>query len=144
MSSLREKIFESRRDFLTSSASGLGGIALTTMLAEQGLLAQANAAGAVRKRMKSTHFPAQAKSCIFLFMAGAPSQIDLFDPKPKLTELNGQPMPESMLEKVRFAFIKKESAVLMGSNAGFRKYGESGIRIPTIFPTSAAAPMTSP
>ena len=134
MSSLREKILESRRDFLTSSASGLGGIALTTMLAEQGLLAQANAAGAVRKRMKSTHFPAQAKSCIFLFMAGAPSQIDLFDPKPKLTELNGQPMPESMLEKVRFAFIKKESAVLMGSNAGFRKYGESGTRISDYLP----------
>ena len=89
MSSLREKILESRRDFMTSSASGLGGIALTTMLAEKGLLGQASAAGGMGQQMMSTHFPAKAKSCIFLFMAGAPSQIDLFDPKPKLTELNG-------------------------------------------------------
>ena len=58
MSSLRETILESRRDFLTSSASGLGGIALTTMLAEQGLLGQANAAGAKGKQVMSTHFPA--------------------------------------------------------------------------------------
>ena len=121
---LREKILRSRRDFLTSSASGLGGIAVTAMLARQGVLGRPNAAeGESRSGLKPPHFPPTAKNCIFLFMAGAPSQIDLFDPKPKLNQLNGQPMPESMLETVRFAFIEKESAVLMGSKAQFGRHG---------------------
>ena len=123
---LREKILQSRRDFLTSRASGLGGIALTTMLAERGVFGASTAAGG---QLGAPHFAPTAKACIFLFMAGAPSQIDLFDPKPKLKELHGQPMPESMLEKVRFAFIEKESAFLMGSNAQFRRHGECGMQI---------------
>ncbi len=128
---LRERILQSRRDFLTSSASGLGGIALATMLAEQGVLG-ANAAA--RGHLEGPHFAPTAKSCIFLFMAGAPSHVDLFDPKPKLKELHGQPMPESMLETVRFAFIEKESAVLMGSNAEFKKHGECGMQISNHLP----------
>ncbi len=133
-----EKILQSRRDFLTSSASGLGGIALTTMLAQQNLLGRANAAQAENPfGPKPPHFAPQAKACIFLFMAGAPSQIDLFDPKPKLNQLHGQPMPESMLKEVRFAFIEKESAVLMGSNAQFGRHGECGMQLSNYLPNIA-------
>jgi hypothetical protein len=67
-------------------------------------------------------------------MAGAPSQIDLFDPKPKLNELHGQPLPKSMTENVRFAFIEKESAVLMGSDRTYQPYGESGMVFSDLLP----------
>ena len=60
-------------------------------------------------------------------MAGAPSHVDLFDEKPKLRELDGQALPESMTASVRFAFIRKESAVLMGSPFEFRSYGDCGM-----------------
>ncbi len=134
--SLKEKILQSRRDFLTSNASGLGGIAAMTMLAKNGVLGAENSLES-GNRLKIPHFPPKAKSCIFLFMAGAPSQIDLFDPKPKLNQLHGQPMPESMLEKVRFAFIEKESAFLMGSNAKFTRHGSCGMEISNYLPKIA-------
>jgi hypothetical protein len=60
-------------------------------------------------------------------MEGAPSQLDLFDPKPKLNELDGKPLPAEMLKNVRFAFIKKETATLMGCNRTFAKHGECGM-----------------
>ena len=79
-----------RRDFLTSSAWGLGAAGLASLLAEDGLLgADPNPLAA-----KPTHFEPRAKSCIFIFNAGAPSHLDLFDPKPKLNQLHGQPMPD--------------------------------------------------
>src|SRR5689334_19574256 len=92
-----------RRDFLTSTASGIGLLALASLLRDQGLLAgeSTTETGLVR----APHFPAKAKSCIFIFMEGAPSQMDLFDPKPKLKELDGQKLPESLTKEVRFAFI---------------------------------------
>ncbi len=67
-------------------------------------------------------------------MAGAPSHIDLFDPKPKLNELHGQPLPESMTENVRFAFIQKDSATLMGSGRRFRKHGACGMEFSDLTP----------
>ena len=66
---------------------------------------------------KAPHFAPRAKACIFIFLEGAPSQIDLFDPKPKLNELHGQKLPESMTKNVRFAFIKKDTATLLGTQA---------------------------
>ena len=67
------------------------------------------------------HFAPKAKRCIYLFMEGGPSQMDLFDPKPKLNELDGKAMPESLLEGVKFAFTQPESARLMGSPRTFQK-----------------------
>ncbi|MDA2924737.1 DUF1501 domain-containing protein [Acidobacteria bacterium AH-259-L09] len=139
MNPIEEKIVQSRRDFLTSTASGLGGIALVAMLAQNGLLeaaAESSSSGGIINPLapKAPHFAPKAKACIFLFMAGAPSQIDLFDPKPKLKELDGQPMPESMIEKVRFAFIQKESAVLKGSKAQFKKHGQCGMEVSEYLP----------
>jgi hypothetical protein len=67
-------------------------------------------------------------------MEGAPSQMDLFDPKPKLNELNGQKLPESMTKEVRFAFIQKESAALMGSPRQFRPRGQCGMELSDLLP----------
>ena len=137
MDPLEARIIQSRRDFLTSAASGLGGIAVSSMLVEEGLLAGSGPGqGTIVNPLapKAPHFAPRAKSCIFVFMAGAPSQIDLFDPKPRLNTMDGQPLPESMLDKVRFAFIQKESAVLKGSRAKFSRYGECGMELSDYLP----------
>ncbi|MED5419063.1 MAG: DUF1501 domain-containing protein, partial [Verrucomicrobiota bacterium] len=124
MISPREHYLRTRRDFLTTSASGLGGLALAHLLAGEG----ASAARGL------THFAPRAKRCIFIFMAGAPSQLDLFDYKPKLNELNGKKMDPAILEKMRFAFLKKESATLMGTRRKFEKHGQSGMWFSELLP----------
>jgi hypothetical protein len=126
-------IRDSRRDFLTTSASGLGGAALSSLLCADGF-----ASGVNPLAPKASHFAPKAKSCIFIFMAGAPSQLDLFDPKPKLNELHGKPMPDSLLKNVRFAFIRKDSAVLMGSKRTFKQHGESGMWFSDLLPNIAS------
>jgi hypothetical protein len=82
------------------------------------------------------HFAPRAKRCIFLFMDGAPSQLDLFDPKPKLAELTGQQLPESLLENVRFAFIKKD-ATLRASPRTFSPHGQCGMELSDLLPNIA-------
>ncbi len=125
-----------RRDFLATSASGIGALALASLLKADGLLgataSKGDAAGPLASR--APHFPAKAKNCIFIYMEGAPSQMDLFDPKPKLNELHGQKLPDSMLEKVRFAFIQKEGARLMGNPRKFQKYGQCGMDFSDLLP----------
>src|SRR5829696_251334 len=105
-----------RRQFFTSSASGLGALALASLLQKDGLIG-AEAPGRTSDPLAphAPHFAPKAKSCIFFLPEGAPSHIDLFDPKPKLRELHGQPLPESMTKNVRFAFLKKDTAKLLGS-----------------------------
>lgn len=126
----REFIELTRRDFLTSTASGLGAMALASLFQRDGLLA-AEGGG---KGIGLPHFAPKAKSCIFIFMEGAPSQIDLFDPKPKLNELNGQKLPESLTKNVRFAFIQKESAVILGSRRKFQPHGQCGMELSDLLP----------
>jgi hypothetical protein len=128
----------SRRDFLTSAASGLGMAALGAALVENGVLAPAIAhaelAHANPLAPQPPHFAPRAKSCIFIFMEGAPSQADLFDPKPKLNELHGQKLPESMTKNVRFAFLKKDTATLMGTKRKFQKQGQCGMELSELIP----------
>jgi hypothetical protein len=83
---------------------------------------------------RPAQFAPKAKSCIFIFMEGAPSQMDLFDPKPKLNELNGQKLPDSLTKQVRFAFIQKETAVLMGTPRKFQKHGQCGMEMSELLP----------
>jgi len=139
---------QSRRNFLTSSASGVGLLALASLFREQGLLAEegrpasdrpatglaeaARSANPLAPRLG--HFAPKAKNCIFIYLEGAPSQMDLFDPKPELNRRHGQPLPASMLERVRFAFIQKEGAVLMGSPRRFQRYGECGMELSDLLP----------
>lgn len=107
---------------------------------DEGLLtAEAKAGSAVNPlEPKPPHFAPKAKNCIFFFMEGAPSQLDLFDPKPKLNELHGQKLPESMTDKVRFAFIQKETAVLMGSPRKFTQHGQCGMELSDLVPGLAS------
>ena len=129
-----------RREFLNTTASGLGMAALGSMLTSDGLMTSANAASedeinfANPLAPKNPHFDGPAKACIFIFMAGAPSHIDLFDPKPVLQKRHGEPLPESMLEKVRFAFIQKNNALLQGSPYKFEKRGTCGMELSELVP----------
>src|SRR6266446_4776541 len=118
MHPLHENLLRSRRNFLATSASGVGLLAVASLLRDEGLLAAET--GLLARH--NSHFPGQAKACICIYLEGAPSQMDLFDPKPKLNELHGQPLPESLTKNVRFAFIQKEGAVLMGSPRTFTKH----------------------
>src|SRR5713101_2387609 len=95
---------ESRRTFLRDCAGGIGTIALAHLLASEGRTAETDAAKDPLA-VKPPHFPAKAKNVIFLFMAGAPSQLDLFDPKPELQKWNGKPVPPSMANGLKLAFI---------------------------------------
>jgi len=128
-----ERIEQSRRSFLASSANGLGGLAVAGLMAGDAP-SQAATAGGGPGMVLPTHLAPKAKACIFIFLEGAPSQIDLFDPKPKLNELHGQPLPESMTKNVRFAFIQKESAVLLGCPRKFQKYGQCGMELSDLLP----------
>lgn len=140
MSPYESAIENSRREFLTTSASGLGMAALVALLqADEKRASAADPSIELTSVLaeKAPHFAPKAKNCIFLLQAGAPSQLDLFEPKPKLNELHGQPLPTEMLDKVRFAFIKKESAVLMGSPRKWSKHGECGMDFSDFLPNIA-------
>jgi hypothetical protein len=122
-----------RRDFLAST--GLGTLAFASLLAERGYLANAAPAKADPLSPRAPHFAPKAKNCILIYFEGAPSQLDLFDPKPKLIEMDGQKLPDSMLEKVRFAFIKKETVRLMGAKKRtWKKYGQAGMDLSDLLP----------
>jgi hypothetical protein len=131
MHPLHARLLQSRRDFLATSASGIGTLALASLLRDDGLLA---AEPADPLALRPPHFAAKAKNCICIYLEGAPSQLDLFDPKPRLNELDGQKLPDSMTANVRFAFIQKEGARLMGSPRTFRKYGECGMELSDFLP----------
>lgn len=135
-----ELAHQTRRSFLTTTANGIGALALGSLLTEEGLITPATASPLTVSdplTPRKPHFPAKAKNCICIFMEGAPSQMDLFDPKPKLNDLNGQPLPESMTKNVRFAFIKKESAKLLGSPRTFKKHGQCGMDFSDLLPHMA-------
>ena len=114
-----------RREFFTRAGSGLAGIALAHMLHEDGIAASV-ASAADPMAPKQPHHQPTAKSIIWLFMEGAPSHVDLFDPKPKLKELAGQPIPESMRPKFT-AMAGTANNGLMPSKRTFKQYGQSGI-----------------
>lgn len=130
---LQQHVDSTRRDFLTTTASGLGALALGSMLQRDGLLAESDAASGLFGP-RAPHFAARAKSCIFIFLAGAPSQMDLFDPKPMLNDLHGQPLPESIDKNIRFAFINAESARLKGSPRKFSRHGQCGTEFSDLLP----------
>src|SRR5258708_36720174 len=117
----------SRREFLTTAAGGAGGLALAALLAQDGLAASREAVNPLAA--KPPHFKPRATRCIFLFLAGGASQVDLFDPKPRLNELKGQPAPPSLLKGAKFAFIQKDSAVILGSPPTFAPPRESALAV---------------
>ncbi len=122
------ELFPTRRQLLARGASGLGSIALAALLAEEGHAQEHHAGGA-----KPPHFRARAKRVLWLHMAGAPSQIDLFDPKPKLLELDRSPCPAELYGQERFAFIKGVPK-LLGSPHRFTHRAESGAEFSELLP----------
>jgi hypothetical protein len=128
---------DTRRHFFSQCGMGIGGVALASMMAERGLNAASAAAGAPGVTPKG-HHPAKAKNVIFLFMAGGPSQLELFDYKPRLQELNGQPIPQSYIEGKRFAFMGTSHSVkLLGSRRQFKQHGQSGAWVSDLLPHTA-------
>jgi len=124
-----------RRHFFRNCGVGVGKIALATLLSEQLTGRQSvHAADAQRPTApKPPHFEPRAKRVIFLFMAGAPSQLELFDYKPKLAELEGKPIPPSVIKGQRYAFIQPDAAVL-GPRFKFARHGESGTELSEALP----------
>ncbi|WP_414662982.1 DUF1501 domain-containing protein [Horticoccus sp. 23ND18S-11] len=126
-----------RRWFLRDCGVGLAGIALNSLLTREGRAAPVPAPAASNPlAVKPPHFPAKAKRVIYMFQAGAPSHLELFDPKPELTKRDGQLPPAELLKDYRAAFIKPNSA-LLGPKYKFSKYGQSGMELSELLPHTA-------
>src|SRR5579859_2643935 len=122
--------FVTRRHFFSRCGVGLGKIALASLLTDGKIFGQA----------KPGHFPAKAKSVIYLFMAGAPSQFELYDYKPMLQKYNNQPVPDSLLAGKRFAFMDtftKDKPKLLGTQRTFKQYGQGGAWVSDLLPNIA-------
>uniref|UniRef100_UPI00378491E6 DUF1501 domain-containing protein n=1 Tax=Prosthecobacter sp. TaxID=1965333 RepID=UPI00378491E6 len=113
----------SRRDFLARGSHGFGAMALWHLLAGDGATAE-------------PHFAPRAKNVIFLFMMGGPSHVDLFDPKPKMAALHGQPMPASLIQAKKSATGGVLETVL-ASPRKFTRHGQSGIEFSDFLPHTA-------
>lgn len=123
----------SRRWFLRDCGVGLGAVAATSLLQQQA--AQA-APGNDPLAPKHSHFPGKAKNVIYLFMAGAPSHLEMFDNKPQLSKYDGQLPPAELLDGYRAAFINPNSR-LLGPKFPFAKYGECGAELSNVLPHTA-------
>src|SRR5215468_7097610 len=117
----------SRRDFLARAGGGLGLLALHSLLQRNAM-----AGGAVRP----AHFAGKAKAVIWLFLDGGPSHVDLFDPKPALTKLDGQPLPGSFKRPVT-AMGRTAHTPLLGSKRIFKRHGQSGMWVSDWYPEIA-------
>jgi hypothetical protein len=122
-----------RRHFLGGCGVGLGKIALAGLLAEGAAPAHGAQARADALAVRPPHFKPKVKRVIHLFMAGAPSHLDLFDPKPALAKLEGKPLPPSVIGGQRYAFIRPDAAV-MGPQFKFKKCGKSGAEVADVLP----------
>ena len=110
-----------RRHFLSAAGLGIGSLALSSLLARE---AQAS---------KKPHYPAKAKAIIFLSQAGAPSQLDLFDYKPKLAQFHGTKVPEELIKGERFAFLSGRPS-LLGPQFKFQRHGSTGTYVSELLP----------
>ncbi|MCE9532428.1 MAG: DUF1501 domain-containing protein [Planctomycetes bacterium] len=115
-----------RRHFFRDCGVGLGSMALASLL-------QKDAAAVSSIAPRPPHFEPKAKAVIFLFMAGGPSHLELFDPKPELNKLHDQVPPESFVKGKRFAFLKT-GAKLLGCKRKFGQYGQSGMTLSELLP----------
>jgi hypothetical protein len=127
-----------RRDFLRSAGSGFGLLALTALLAEDGLLAAdgpPDLSGESPLSPNLPHHAPRARHVIFLFMSGGPSHLETFDPKPELQRLHGQRLPDSFgLVKTRRGVEKNR---LLATQRTFQKHGQSGIDVSDLLPCTA-------
>lgn len=118
-------IWQTRRTFLGRTATGIGTLGLGSLL---------NGSQIFGSELSDLHHSAKAKRVIFLFQSGGPSQMDLFDPKPKLNEMLGQPMPESLTNGERVAQLQGAKLVCMGTKYKFHRHGEEGVELSELLP----------
>ena len=130
-----------RRHFFGRSSCGLGTLALASLLSPELFAAtkRAQAGGGSASLLSqgavnSLHFAPKAKRVIYLFQSGAPSQLDLYDHKPKLIELNGKPMPESYTKGQRIAQLAGQKLTCVGTKFKFSRHGKSGIEMSELLP----------
>jgi hypothetical protein len=127
-------IAQTRRDFLFRAGGGFGALALSWLLARDrtGHAAVDDTPAANPLAARPPHFPARARSVIFLFMVGGPSQVDLFDPKPELIRRHGQPLPPSFGMPV--SQFTRGDTPLLRSTRRFRRHGQSGLDFSDLLP----------
>jgi hypothetical protein len=124
-----------RRQLLESST--IGSIALTGMLCnDQPSSASQRAVGESALSLRTPHFPAKVRRVIHLFMNGGPSQMDTFDPKPELNRLDGQPLPESVQNRLQRTQLNRVGNIF-GSPFKFKRHGQSGLQVSELFPNVA-------
>ena len=123
-----------RRFCLSELTSGLGAFALGGLLNDQ---ANGEVTSTDPLFVRPPHLPGKAKAVIHLFMAGAPSQLEMFDNKPMLTELSGKPLPPSVIGGQRYAFIQPDAAV-MGPQFEYKRHGQSGAELSSALPHLAS------
>jgi hypothetical protein len=117
--------------FLGRASQGLGALALGSILQPRAL--QAAAMRAVSGAVNPLHFPAKARRVIWLSMAGGPSHLETFDPKPKLVEMHGKPMPESFTRGKQIAQLQGQKLVCYGPQLPFKRFGKAGVELCELF-----------
>src|SRR5262249_27296292 len=127
----------SRREFLERAGGGFASLALYSMLVGDGVIPRSAAAGEAVNggsplSARKPHYPALAKSVIFLFMDGGPSHIDTLDPKPMVNEYAGKPLPPSV-ERVMTPMGVADNA-LLACQRTWKQYGESGLPVSNWYP----------
>jgi hypothetical protein len=124
-----------RRAFLSHGVSAIGLVALNSLL-NRNLFSAAQRTPAQMSRgvVNPLHFPPKAKRVIFLYQAGGPSHLETFDPKPKLAEMHGKPMPESITKGQQIAQLQGQPLICFGPQHGFKRFGQSGTEICELFP----------
>ena len=128
--------FQLRRQFLLQGSRGLGSAALAGLLS---LAGGSNAAGQPAAG-NIVHFAPRARRAIYLFMSGGPAQMDLFDPKPKLGQMNGQEIPKSVVGSQRLTTMTRsqQSHPLAGSRFSFARHGDGGLEVSELLPHTAS------
>src|SRR3989454_8191518 len=132
----KQAAFLSRRHFLRATGFGLGAAALASLLADDGLAQDAAAHGGL---VGLPHFAPRAKRVIYLFQSGAPSQMDLFDYKPRLRDLRGTELPDSIRQGQRLTGMTatQESFPVAPSRFAFRRHGQAGAWLSELLPHTA-------
>src|ERR1700681_4484892 len=120
-----------RRTFLGRGAAGMGLLGLNSLLSPR-LFASTGLES--RGVVQPLHHPAKAKRVIFLYQAGGPSHLETFDYKPKLAELHGKPMPESMTKGQQIAQLQGKELICFGPQHTFQRFGRNGEMLCSLFP----------
>jgi Protein of unknown function (DUF1501) len=129
-------LHRTRRHLFQQCGVGVGSIALANLLNHESFAKDIQLTNPLAS--KQPHYKPKAKNIIFLFMAGGPSQLETFEYKPKLTELNGEPIPDSYVEGKRFAFMdSSHRRNLLGTKRAFQQYGQNGAWVSDLLPYTA-------